>query len=155
MNEEIQIINNQVYLILPDCKYKPKRKIGYIENEVFYTHKSDKHKYNYYGTLGICYRFLRYAPEILFYLICIEYNNTELWTSRLSFLHYGKMIDYKRNGLERQLQLKVSQFHKTRAEAEAELRKLSLFVGLQFKKDISEKLKGYAGAMKSVQGGLF
>lgn len=151
----IQLIYNSVYITILNCDRKTIRKIGYIENNVFYIHNSGKHKYNYYRTLGICYQFLRHSPEKLFFLICIEQNNAELWTSRLSYLHYGKIIDYQKQGFEKQLLLELNRFHKTRAEAEAELRELSLATGLQFKKDISEKLKGLARAVKLLQGGIF
>jgi hypothetical protein len=154
--EKIEIIHNEVFLILPDCIYKPRRNIGHIENNVFYTYKSYNHKYNFYESIGICYKFLRYSPENLFSLICIDYNNSQLWTSRLSFLHFGKMINYKSNGLEKQLQLKLNQFHKTRAEAEEELRTLGLKTGLDFKRKISEKFLNLSNAMHSIKkGGLF
>lgn len=150
--EKIEIINNRVYLILPDCKYKPKRHIGDLEKDVFYIYRRGNHIYNINESIGIAYKFIMHSPDNLFKFICVNHN---LWTSRLKFILKGLYVEYKKNGLEKQKHLKITQFLNSRAEAEAELKELEGINPQKYVETLANKLRNVSRGFKALQGGLF
>jgi hypothetical protein len=65
------------------------------------------------------------------------------------------MVEYSKTGLEKQLHLNLDKFHKTRADADEELRKLTFVAAFDLQKSASEKLIKMNETVESIQGGLF
>jgi hypothetical protein len=152
MQEQITIKpDGKVFLTLPGKYYKSNRNIGRIFDGVFHTSRTEKHLYNYSNSLGICYKLIKYAPENLFNLICIEFGFKHLWTCRVALLKYGKFVNYSGNGLERQLHLPLDKFKHSEPEARAELRELNSSDALEIETSASQNLKSYTGTVHNLK----
>jgi hypothetical protein len=138
-----------VYLSIPDAKYKPNRYIGYIKNRTFFTIRNKTNqKFQSLDAIGINYKLLSQGAE-LFDFIVIQYGLDILQTSREYILNKGYFLHFQKNGLERQIFLKISGFglDKVNQFDNEKLTRLNTEIN-RFAKCIDE----YS---RSVQGNLF
>lgn len=117
--------DGRVFLYLPHKLYKPYRNIGKIIpydrsfNTVRFTSKNHINKY--YNTVGFCYHFIKYFGNY-FDLVCVNYDFTYLWTSRVELLRYGIIKNHSNNDLELQIHFQLHKFSRTKQEAEEKMK---------------------------------
>lgn len=115
--------NGQVILHLPENTYKQYRIIGKIISRIFFTTRSNSKNqtYHYLNSVGFNYRLI---SDFDITLICVNYDNENLWTSKEAVLKNGRFTNYKNNGLDKQIHLNLNGFKYTKSEAEKEMNEL-------------------------------
>lgn len=100
-----------VFLTLPDAKHKQTRYIGYIKGRTFFTSRNtNNQKFQRGDAIGMNYKLLKQGAE-LFDFIVIQFGLEEiLQTKREYFLKRGYILNYVKNGLDKQIFLKLSDF---------------------------------------------
>ena len=101
--------SGRVFLNLPGKQYKPHRHIGDILGDTLYVNRDpSKHFFRQFKGFGFSYELMRYGrfKWIIVHLPSFQ----QLVTSRLHVLKNGKILNFKRNDLERQIYLPLDEF---------------------------------------------
>lgn len=99
-----------VFLYIPDAEYKRHRHIGYIKNRTFFTSRwKSNQTFKKLSAIGINYKLLNEGGKYFDFIVVFN-ENVLLQTSREYFLKYSYFLHFKKNGLERQKFLRISDF---------------------------------------------
>ncbi len=102
--------NMKVQLLLPDKSYKSLRFLGEIKNRCFHTsRKPENQKFNKLNGIGFNHELISVGGH-LFDLIKIQYGFNELITTRKFVLDNGKILQFKKNDLDKQIILPLELF---------------------------------------------
>jgi hypothetical protein len=110
-----------VWLHLLRKRYKPDRKIGKILGDVFHCERQEKDVFRALNAIGFNYELIRYFE---FDKVIVHMSGTEsLVTTRRHILRVGEVRYFKRNNLEPQIFLPLSEFGLAKAHAAEELKR--------------------------------
>lgn len=101
-----------VRLLLKNKHYKSRRAIGWFEDEgdSFHTKRNPSHHlFHKLNAYGVNYDLLN-EGSFTWVVIELPFDQTPLITSRKYFLSKGSLLNFKKNQLERQLFLPISEF---------------------------------------------
>jgi len=108
-----------VHLYLPGKEYKSRRVIGKIVADVFHCERQEKDVFRALNGIGFNYELIRHFE---FEKVVVRLSGTKtLVTTRRHILRVGEIRYFKRNDLERQIFLPLSEFGLEKAQAAEEL----------------------------------
>lgn len=117
--ETISIINNKVFLTLPDNPYKSKRFIGEISGDTFFTERTSKrHLLRVNNSLGFNNKLIKSGN---FDFVSVNFDFKQIWTSRSVILKYGEFFHFSKGVLELQIFLCLRYFKECKKEAEQDI----------------------------------
>lgn len=91
---------------------KHRRNIGKLVNDTFYCQRRPEHFHRLTKSYGFNYELVKYSP---FIFICVELQSGEkIWTTRQTVLEKGKVLNFKKQGFELQIFLKLEHFRNTK-----------------------------------------
>jgi hypothetical protein len=121
------IDDGRVFLNLPAVKKNSRRLLGKIDRvqNTFYSVKRyrNAHLYRKLNSLSIPYDMI-YRAEIGFKYVCINFENSEYWTSVFALLLRGVKVNFFHLGFEAQIHLELSLWKKSKREARYERAKI-------------------------------
>lgn len=102
--------SGQVYLTLPDKQYKGRRCVGEIKKDTFHCERNpERHLFRQFGgSYGFNYELMR-DGSFKFVIVHLPFGE-QLLTTRQHILNKGKMLNFQRNQLEKQIFLPISEF---------------------------------------------
>lgn len=113
----------EVWLFCPNAKFKKNRIIGKVDYSkkmyVSAPKNSRHHKFNLDNSLSLPYDLI-YKPHKGFLYVCIKFDGKKIYSSSLAFKVFGIERQFKSNGYEKQVFLKIDKFHNSLDDARKE-----------------------------------
>lgn len=112
----------KVFLYLPLSKHKKSIMVGTINypNKTYYSaRKTKKHLFKKSNSLGLPLELIE-RKHSGFIFICVNYENKNLWTSRLAIFRHGEILHFKAKGFEKQIFLELSKWNNNKKQARIE-----------------------------------
>jgi len=104
--------DGKLFLRLPGKQYKPYRMIGIVDGRTLITERDyTRHLFRKFNAFGFSYEAIKYGGRY-FDEIVVRVGFDTLKCTRHYLLKHGKILNFKRNDLEKQIFLPIDDFNK-------------------------------------------